>query len=162
MALRALSRKYKSFLNDIWSSGIDAPITLQPDAPAGEFPVATVYSQTLTLGVASFYDDRTAYVSSWYASIAGLTPVGSSTGDKMCIQVVSHGAIALNRFSASFNVPVKSFKANGLLIDEVFLEQVQGFFNFVVDSIAGYEALYDLPEGAIVTLTEITPYGEGN
>ena len=162
MVLRVLSKGYKKFFNDIWSSGIDKPATIPTDPDGGEFPVATTYSQTLTMGVATYYSNRIAFVSEWYATLTGRTPVGSSTGDKMAIQAVSYGVTGGTRFDISFNVPVKSCVVNGLEIGENFLQQTQGFFNFIVDSIAGYEALYSLADGAVLTVTEITPYGEGN
>lgn len=162
MVLRVLTRPYKTFLNDIWSTGIDEPAGNSPDAPVGDYPVATLYNQTITVGVASFYNNRIAYVSDWYAKLTGKTVVGSSTGDKMAIQVVSHGVLSLNRFEITFNVPVKSCKVNGLVIGQNFLNQVQGFFTFIVDSIAGYESLYNLADGAVLVVTEIKPFGEGN
>lgn len=163
MVLRTLSKSYKKFFNDIWSSGIDKPVPpVQPDAPVGEYPEPTTYTQTITMGIASYYSNRVAFVSSWYATLTGRTPVGSFTGDQMAIQAISYGVTGGTRFDISFNVPVKSCKVNGLLIGENFLQQTQGYFTFIVDSIAGYESLYSLADGAILTVTEITPYGEGN
>lgn len=159
MPTRAKSSIYRKQLNDIWSVGINPTPGVVADPPLGGCPITPHYSQTLILGVASFYNNRVAYVSSKYATMNGLTAVGTATGDVLILQAVSHGAIGQARFSITFGFPVKSCIVNGILLDGTYLSQSGGYFTFISEAVAGHEGLYVLADNDYLIVTQITPYG---
>lgn len=145
--------------SDIWDAHVP-PYVVVP-APGGEIPETPTYSESITMGFSAYYN-RDAYVSARYAEMTGGSPAAVGTKDDLVgtivLQCVAH-APNQNRFDVLFSMPVKSFKANGLLITDTYLEQSPGFFYFEVLNVGGFEALYNLVTGDPVLFTEITPFG---
>lgn len=160
MVLRIPSVTYKEFLNDIWEVGIDKEEMELVDLPDME-PVPT-YSQTVIVQPIPFFDNRVGFISDYYKTLLGYSSsIGTFvSGDLVIHQLLSHFPLA-QRFTMSTNIPIKEAKVNGLHITQNYLQQVQGFFNFTVDSVAGFEPLYNLTAGSTVVITDVIPFGIG-
>lgn len=150
--------------SDIWDAHVPPLVTVP--GPGGEIPEVPLLEETLIVQVAPMYNNRIGYVSQQYSDLSGIATVGSKTSpdDQLCWQAIAHGTLAnpaqKNRFDCFFAIPVKSFKANGLLIGENYLELLlPGYFYFNVHNVGGYEALYNLQAGDALELTEIETYG---
>lgn len=145
--------------SDIWDAHVPPYITVPPQE--GEIPVTTLYSESLTMGFSAFYN-KDAYVSSKYSEMSGGSPAAVGTKDDLVgtivLQCVAH-APTQNRFDVIFTMPIKSFKVNGILVDDTYLSQSPGFFYFNILNVGGFEALYNLVSGDPVLFTEITPFG---
>jgi hypothetical protein len=149
--------------SDIWDVLAPSPESLVLDPDGTVAPVVLGYSQTVTLEDITFYSNQNVgYVSQWYSDLTGGFPSIFGTldsGDNVIKQVISNKPAFNNKFEVFSNIPIKSLRANGLLISQTYLQQTQGFFIFSLANVGGFEALYDLPAGSVIEFTEIIPFG---
>lgn len=162
MALRIPSSPYSPYQGDVWElapSETDAELL---EIPLPDMEPVPSYSQTVTVQPISFFNNRVGFVSEYYKNLLGYaSAVGThDAGDLIIHQLISHFPL-FDRFTMSTNVPIKQARINGILVSQTYLNQVQGFFNFEVNGVAGFEALYALPAGSVVTITDIVPFGTG-
>ena len=162
MALRIPSTPYSSYLGDIWELAPSEEDIEQLEIPLPDKEPVPSYTQTVTVQLIPFFDNRVGFVSEYYKNLLSYaSAVGThDAGDLIIHQLISHSPL-FNRFTMSTNVTIKQARINGILVSQSYLNQVQGFFNFSVDSVAGFEAVYALPAGSSVVITDIIPFGSG-